>query len=414
MTAAFRSALPLALYLKPYPFERPAHYVMRLRKHHIPYGHQIYPRHLENLDYNEYAEELSGLPAGYFAANARHYPDTYTGSRMGCVRCSRGSYNIQSNHSGPFVCYKHRRFIAPNVQSVRQSPVGYSIIKADKALQKILHQHKRTAYLLFLEVLHIYNHARTHTWSDPITVDHFRNAVIVTRALLSEHLQAQLCTAPTWARAYKQLNQHLASAHVEPTTHLLTGLWLLLRPAFQRRAEQLRNQRPGPSGLICFDHLELGSPKAPRTVPLMSDYLSVLRPEHIQGTNPADIFLISGQRDRIRTDTATDRSVHTSTSYAPTTTDGSFPSQPSLTPSKTPPQRALPAGDNSQRCSAIRLRPPTPTLRPSSTRNKTHLSPLKTFTPTTTSTPFGGSAKTIIPSISHRSSASKTHTAHNA
>ncbi|MFJ4221863.1 zinc-ribbon domain-containing protein [Curtobacterium luteum] len=62
------------------------------------------------------------------------------GQRWVCTRCAGGRAVPQDPHPGPWVCRRHRRWVAPGVPPSQQRTVSYRMIRSDRRWQQLLQQ----------------------------------------------------------------------------------------------------------------------------------------------------------------------------------------------------------------------------------------------------------------------------------
>lgn len=139
---------PMPIHVRRYPAETETSYLNRLfDAHALPErwrdGHFRSLRKQLPSD-SELADVLGGVPVRPRLRRIDVHVESCSncagavGERWVCTHCTAGAAIPQDPHAGPYVCRRHRRWVAPGVAPEDQVPVDYAVSRTDRVWQRLL------------------------------------------------------------------------------------------------------------------------------------------------------------------------------------------------------------------------------------------------------------------------------------
>lgn len=163
-----------------------------------------------------------------------------TEPRWVCIRCSGNVPIPQRPHAGPYVCRRHRIWVAPGVEPHQQHPVPAKVLIADRRWQRLLQQRRANIVIgVELDLL-------LHDWSalTGVELDDYDRFVLMVRCWdqMTRSITLERLTRPErpFQDAHDELTALITNAcEGQPElAPLIDGLWALLRPtALLRRSD---------------------------------------------------------------------------------------------------------------------------------------------------------------------------------
>lgn len=264
---------PMPIHVRRYRAETEESYLNRLLDAHaLPVdGRHLYINQLRRLlpDGCELTEALSGARAqGEDRAIDRHVTACAScaatiGARWVCTRCTGGAVIPQTPHVGPFVCHRHRRWVAPDVSPGDQRSVEHRVLHADRHWQRLLAAGRASVHG-GCEL-----NALLREWSIANEVDLTGEQRFVLQVLLWRRIvkptTLEALTRPETPYKVRHLQLSALVASVLPAAQhaaLIDGLWAMLRPTAVLR----RTDIPDCGVILAEPHHLVQSPAADRQI----------------------------------------------------------------------------------------------------------------------------------------------------